>query len=61
MACSLVGMVVASGQSGGRQANFVATTAACIQGVYQVAPGVSLCGGGQVSARYNAKSNNDVF
>ena len=56
-----VGVVVASGQAGERQADLFATAAGGIQGVYPVAPGVSLYGGGQVSARYNAKSNNDVF
>lgn len=61
VACLPVGLVVASGQAGERQSNLVTNAAAGIQGVYPVAPGVSLYGGGQVSARYNAKSNNGVF
>lgn len=55
------GVVVAAGQAGVRQTDAFGTAAAGIQGVYPVAPGVALYGGGQVSSRYNAKANNDVF
>ena len=55
------GIVVAPGQAGVRQADNFGTLAAGLQGVYPIAPGVSLYGGGQFSGRYNAKGNNDVF
>lgn len=55
------GVVIAPGQSGVRQADNFGTLAVGIQGVYPIAPGVSLYGGAQFLGRYNAKSNNDVF
>ena len=55
------GIVITPGQSGERRADSFGSVIAGLQGVYPVAPGVSLYGGGQVSGRYNAKGNNDVF
>lgn len=55
------GIVIAPNQAGVKQADTFGTFAAGVQGVYPVAPGVSLYGGGQVSGRHNAKDNNDVF
>lgn len=56
-----LGVVVAPGQSSERQADFFSTVAAGLQGVYPVAPGVSLYGGGQLSGRFYKVGNNDVF
>ena len=55
------GIVVAPGQAGERQSDTFGTASAGVQGVYPVAPGVSVYGGGQISGRYNLKANNDVF
>ena len=55
------GFVVGPGQSSVRQADFFGTVAAGAQGVYPIAPGVSLYGGGQVSGRSYRQGNNDVF
>ena len=55
------GIVVAPGQAGERQSDAFGTASAGVQGVYPVAPGVSVYGGGQISGRYNLKANNDVF
>ena len=55
------GIIVAPGQAGERQSDVFSAASAGVQGVYPVAPGISLYGGGQVSGRYNAKGNNDVF
>ena len=55
------GVVIAPGQSGVRQSDSFGTLASGLQGVYPIAPGVSLYGGGQFFGRYNAKANNDVF
>ena len=55
------GFIVGPGQSSVRQADFFSTLAAGIQGVYPIAPGVSLYGGGQVSGRFYKVGNNDVF
>ena len=55
------GIVITLGQSGERRSDSFGSVIAGLQGVYPVAPGVSLYGGGQVSGRYNAKGNNDVF
>lgn len=55
------GIVVAPGQAGERQSDTFGTASAGVQGVYPVAPGVSVYGGGQISGRYNLRANSDVF
>ena len=55
------GFVVGSNQSSVRQADFFSTMAAGIQGVFPVAPGVSLYGGAQVTGRFYRQGDNDVF
>ncbi len=55
------GFIVAPGQSSVRQADFFGTVATGVQGVYPIAPGVSLYGGGQLSGRFYRVGNNDVF
>ena len=55
------GIIVAPGQVGERQSDLFGAAAAGVQGVYPVAPGVSLYGGGQLSGRYNTQGNYDVF
>ena len=55
------GIVVAPGQAGERQSDTFGTASAGVQGVYPVAPGVSVHGGGQISGRYNLRANSDVF
>lgn len=55
------GFIVAPGQSSEQQADFFGTVAAGLQGVYPVAPGVALYGGGQLSGRLHRLGNNDVF
>ena len=56
-----LGVVIAPGQSSERQADFFNTVAAGVQGVYPIAPGVSLYGGGQLSGRFYKVGNNNVF
>ena len=56
-----LGVVIAPGQTSVRQADFFSTMAAGVQGVYPIAPGISLYGGGQVSGRFHKHGNNDVF
>ena len=56
-----LGVVIAPGQTSVRQTDFFGTTAAGVQGVYPIAPGISLYGGGQVSGRFYKRGNNDVF
>ncbi len=56
-----LGFVIAPGQSSVKQADFFSTVAAGLQGVYPIAPGISLYGGGQVSGRFHKLGNNDVF
>ena len=55
------GIVILSGQVGVRQSDTFGTLAAGLQGVYPIAPGVALYGGGQFSGRYNAKGDSDLF
>jgi hypothetical protein len=55
------GFIVGPGQSSVRQADFFSTFAGGVQGVYPVAPGVSLYGGAQLSGRFYKVGNNDVF
>ena len=55
------GILVLPGQAGVRQSDAFGTASAGLQGVYPVAPGVSLYGGAQFFGRYNANGNNDVF
>ena len=56
-----LGVVIASGQTSERQADFFSTVAAGVQGVYPIAPGVSLYGGGLLSGRFYKLGKNDVF
>ncbi len=55
------GFIVAPGQSSEQQGDFFGTVAAGLQGVYPVAPGVALYGGGQLSGRFHKLGNSDVF
>ena len=55
------GVVILPGQVGVRQSDTFGTLAAGLQGVYPIAPGVALYGGGQFSGRYNAKGDSDMF
>ena len=55
------GIVVAPGQTGEKRSDSFGSVTAGLQGVYPVAPGVSLYGGGLISGRYNASGVNDVF
>ena len=55
------GFIVGPGQSSVRQADFFSTVAGGVQGVYPIAPGVSLYGGGQVLGRFYKVGNNDAF
>lgn len=56
-----LGFVIAPGQSSVKQSDFFSTVVAGVQGVYPIAPGISLYGGGQVSGRFHKLGNNDVF
>lgn len=56
-----LGVLIASGQTSERQADFFSTVAAGVQGVYPVAPGISLYGGGLLSGRFHKVGNNNVF
>jgi len=56
-----VGIVILPGQVGVRQSDTFGTLAAGLQGVYPIAPGVALYGGGQFSGRYNARGDSDLF
>jgi hypothetical protein len=55
------GFVIAPGQTSVRQADFFSTVAAGVQGVYPIAPGISLYGGGQLTGRFFKRGINDVF
>ncbi len=55
------GFIVAPGQSSEQRGDFFGTVAAGLQGVYPVAPGVALYGGGQLSGRFHKLGNSDVF
>ncbi len=55
------GVVVQPGQSSEHQSDRFGMTAAGVQGVYPVAPGVALYGGVQLSGRMHQQSRNDVF
>ena len=56
-----LGVVIAPGQSSVKQSDFFSTASAGVQGVYPIAPGISLYGGGQVSGRFHKLGTNDVF
>ena len=56
-----VGIVIAPGQSSVKQADFFSTAAAGVQGVYPIAPGISLYGGTQVAGRFFRLGMNNVF
>ncbi|MBC7720104.1 MAG: hypothetical protein H7Z77_10000 [Chitinophagaceae bacterium] len=56
-----LGVVIAPGQSSVKQSDFFSTVVAGVQGVYPVAPGISLYGGGQLSGRFFKRGINDVF
>ena len=55
------GVVILPGQVGVRQSDTFGTLAAGLHGVYPIAPGVALYGGGQFSGRYNARGDSDLF
>ena len=55
------GFIVAPGQSSEQQADGFSTNGMGVQGVYPVAPGVSLYGGSQLSGRFHRKVSSDVF
>ena len=55
------GVVILPGQVGVGQSDTFGTLAVGLQGVYPIAPGVALYGGGQFSGRYNARGNSDLF
>ena len=56
-----LGIVIAPGQSSVKQSDFFSTVVAGVQGVYPIAPGISLYGGGQLSGRFFKLGINDVF
>lgn len=55
------GFVVAAGQSSMKQSDTFTSATAGVQGVYPVAPGVALYGGGALATRIHNKSTSDVY